>query len=909
MSGECVVKINDILTEDRSYLYEGLTLNESRSVKLWETAGHKIAEAALTADQIQQLFQQVEKSATAAGGNRTTIGKGKDVADAVNKAWEDLKTKVQNSGPISNIDQKYDQAAEKLKQATGGDQGVMKYVQKYRDFAKKHPIAQGLIYSALIAAAGISGAGVGGAAALGLLKMTDKLLQGEKFSSAAYSGAKTGALAYGASQLMQYLRSPDTPMPPKTEVKMPNGTMYTVKPGDTISQIAQKNGISVDDMVKANSGQSINISGPSADPAFTQVDTMGNYTGTATEPDNFIKMPKLGNPDAIKPGQEYFVPASAGPTPTYQGGVGTAADTWDKVKSGVYDPSQISANQAAKYNLPGAVANPNAASAATNAATGATNGGYNAVQNAATQAAINAQTNPDWEDEIGQRVAGAGKFAGAQSPKAQFPTGVNPNAKIGMRESRYIDRKLTVYTWALNESVGRSRGGVQLTNEGVMDAIKGAASKAGQWAQTKGHNLTTRVTADKLQSAWKKAGSPTDSEDLAKVLKDAGVSQDIVKQLYTDMKIPLPGSPKEVPPVNTTTGVPQSTPPADPKVTGPKPKPTPKPVAKPAPGATPTTSAPVAKPGATPPAGNAPAQGAQQAPAGNAPAGNAPAGVQDPNPSTWDKIKSFIPGTQARADKVSSEAQAKPWIDKWNRAVRANPAINTPEQLQQFATKLATSENGQQLFQIPPPKDVTPNEAAKYLTTIVDRVAAGVETSGTGATQSTGAQPQTGQQPAQQPAQAATTKAHTGGKVAGQLSQTPNAIRQRQARAAQKQPATGGAGAFGQMAKQLGGTTPNTMANAPVSKVNVASPNNPNQPQATATPAKPAPKVRPKYGQASATPVKVKGATQPGAPTPEEQAVLQQKIAAAQSAADNSTVQESIDLGQVLWDKMIRSRK
>ena len=576
MLGECVVKINDILVEDRTYLYEGLTLTEAKSVKLWETAGSKIYEAALNADQIQQLFQQVEKNATAAGGNRTAIGKGKDVATAVNTAWEDLKTKVQNSGPISNIDQKYDQAAQKLKQATGGDAGVMKYVQKYRDFAKKHPIAQGLIYSALIAAAGISGAGVGGAAALGLLKMTDKLLQGEKFSSAAYAGAKTGALAYGASHLAQYFKNPDANVPPKTEVKMPDGTDYIVKKGDTLSQIAQKNGVSVDDLMKANSGQSIDLSGPTADPAFTQVDTMGNYTGMATDPANIATRTNLTNPDVLKPGQNIFVPTSAGPTPTYQGGVGTAADTWDKIKSGQYSPSQISTNQAAKYNLPGAVANPGVA---TNAATGATNGGYNAVQNAATQAAINAQSNPEWDDEASRRIAGAGNLGGALSPRAQFPTGLNPalgrGPEYGLRESRYVDRKLTVYTWALNESVGRSRGGVQLTNEGVMDAIKGAASKAGQWAQTKGKNLTTKVTADKLQSAWKKAGSPTDSEDVAKVLKDAGVPDDMVKQVYTDMKVPLPGSPKEAPPVNSTTGAPQSTPAPDPEVTGPAPEPTP----------------------------------------------------------------------------------------------------------------------------------------------------------------------------------------------------------------------------------------------------------------------------------------------------------------------------------------------
>ena len=199
--------INEITErKSTSYLHEGLDRSGLKSIMLWESAGRMIVEANLTPEQIAQLFGEVEKAATAAGDNRTAIGKGVDTASAVNKAWEDLKTKAQNSAPIKNIDALYDQAADKLKQATGGDQGVMQYVQKYRDFAKAHPIAQSLIYSALIAAAGISGVGAGGAAALALLKMTDKLLQGEKFSSAAYSGAKTGATAYAAGQIGQAMK-------------------------------------------------------------------------------------------------------------------------------------------------------------------------------------------------------------------------------------------------------------------------------------------------------------------------------------------------------------------------------------------------------------------------------------------------------------------------------------------------------------------------------------------------------------------------------------------------------------------------------------------------------------------------------------------------------------------------------
>ena len=203
-------------------LVEGLDRNASRTYRLWESAGQVLKEFQLDQKQIDQLFAQVEKDATAFGGNRTALGKGLDVTTeagkAVKQAYDDLVAQVQNSGPVKNFDALYDQATEKLKAATGGDQGAMKYVQKYRDFAKKHPIAQGIIYSALIAAAGLSGAGLGGAAAIGLFKMTDRLLQGDKFSSALGKGAVAGGTAYAASSLLGGGDLPSDPNAPGYQV-------------------------------------------------------------------------------------------------------------------------------------------------------------------------------------------------------------------------------------------------------------------------------------------------------------------------------------------------------------------------------------------------------------------------------------------------------------------------------------------------------------------------------------------------------------------------------------------------------------------------------------------------------------------------------------------------------------------
>lgn len=212
-----------------SYLTESLDQEHVRLVKLWESTGLTIKEADLTAAQIKQLFTDIEQTATSQGVNRSALGKGKDAVTSVNRAWEDLKSKIQDSKPVQGFDQKVSDALSKIGMGAADPKfngEVNKWVQKYRDFAKKHPIAQGAIYATLIALAGITGAGVGGAAALGLLKMADKLLQGERFSSAAYSGVKTGITAFAASKLGDLIKGvkPGEQIPPVNSGELPPGT-------------------------------------------------------------------------------------------------------------------------------------------------------------------------------------------------------------------------------------------------------------------------------------------------------------------------------------------------------------------------------------------------------------------------------------------------------------------------------------------------------------------------------------------------------------------------------------------------------------------------------------------------------------------------------------------------------------
>jgi hypothetical protein len=409
-------------------------LNNSKTIitealiaqKLWKNAGRKLMEAQLTVDQINQIFQQIQQGATAAGGNRTMIGQGKDAATAVSKAWTDLKDKIYNSKPMTGFAAQYDKAAEKLKQATGGDAGAMKYVQKYRDFATKNPMLQSAIYAALIAASGISGVGIAGAAALGLFKLVDQALQGKDIRSAAWSGVKTGATAFAAGQIGQALKG----QPAAGDVA-PSGT---------------------------------------ADAA-----TAAAATGGRAARDAVLKGAMEAADEALQ----------AGTVTDYNSMTDTIAEIMSRYEgtAPVSPQSLQTIEQMVRLKLQAGMV-----------------GGNGILQG-------------------GKAVAGAAANAMKES--------------VTLSESQIF--------LVIGKIVERQRK----LDEGIMDTIKGAAGKAVNYAKTKGTNLTTKITADKLLQAWKKADSPMDSATVAKVMQDAGVPATSVQQVYSTMKIPFDAAPAE----------------------------------------------------------------------------------------------------------------------------------------------------------------------------------------------------------------------------------------------------------------------------------------------------------------------------------------------------------------------------
>lgn len=564
-------------------------LLEDPVYRKWAHAGTVLNEAALTTHQINQIFQYAEKIQTAGGDNRTMVGKGKDAAGAVGDAWKDLKSKIYNSKPMGNFAAQYNKAAEKLKQATGGDAGAMKYINKYRKFAEEHPMLQSAVYAALVAAAGISGAGLGGAAVLGLFKLVDQAIQGKDIRSAAWSGLKTGGMAYAAGQIGQALKG-----------------------GDAVT------------------------GADSAAPAI---------------PTDLSAIRQQASREAMKAVQD----AIANGTNPNQ----------------LVELEDVAQAVLEKYST--------------------LQGGPLSVQTAETLSAKIAM----------QAAASAG----------------------GLKESTDLTES-QIYLIVGNVVTRYNRQ----VNEGIMDTIKGAAGKAVDWAKTKGTNLTTKLTADKLLQAWKKAGSPTDSLDVAKIIQNAGVPSATIKQVYNNMKIPFAGEPG---------------------------------------------------------------------------AGALTTRTIDVDP------RSKAPG-------YSTTSPSLELMKKATASLQGGPALSSQELKQ--VNNYRTSKGAKPIPTAPAQNTPQVKTPAAPTSSVEIPIASGVVNPATGKvwlpSELRAAQAQ--QDAAQVQPTPTTTTTRTGGKVAGQTSMTPNAIRKREARAKAATANTAGAAAFGQMS--------NSLANAPVTKPSTITP-------------------------------------------------------------------------------------
>jgi LysM repeat protein len=524
-------------------------LKEDVTYRKFHNLSRMLAERKMSEKEILDLFASIEAGANASGQNRTALGRGKDAVSGAYTSAKDaiggVLNSIAKSTPVAGVDAAYNDATGALRNAVGANSKVMDSIKKYRLLAKEYPKTQLFVKTALIALAGMATGGAGLPAIAGLTAAIDAAIKGEKLSSIIGKGAGAALMGLGAQKLQAALAGGSVPadqtLSPGEEIasindkfatdKFPAGevTDYVVKKGDTLSDIAKANNVSVDDLMKANAGQTIvkpngqSITWNDAN-ALSDVNAMGDYTGpgTGVQQDYSVSTsPKIANPDVLAVGQTIKIPAPTGATP-YAGDVGLAGDTWKKIGTGAYPYSQISANQAAKYGL---------------------------------KENVKLKTLPANQliDQKLTVMAWALHESAGKAPARNIHlthTGVLTVIENVDRHRRALLKELDAMGPGRANipavprpdmpGVAAQPGAVQPGTIGRgLNWLDKQAGKVGNYFTKQAQNFTRKVTAAKLKTEWEQLGHFTDSDEIAAFLAKQGVPQGVISDVYGKMGIPI----------------------------------------------------------------------------------------------------------------------------------------------------------------------------------------------------------------------------------------------------------------------------------------------------------------------------------------------------------------------------------
>jgi len=499
-----------ILTESS---YQTLTETQKIYLNRWERELWplleeyvKLAEAELTADQINAIFQGAEQRAMAGGDNKTIAGKvgagvaaaaklPVDIAKKVDAKINELGRMAQNAGPIKNADAKFEDLKKQIT-ANNKDSKIVQGIQKVSDWAKENPGKASLAVGILTAIAAFAGGPVGGAAAGLILRSTKELLQGEKLSSAVGKSIKTaayGAIAGwaldGIGDWLEGLRYDAIP--------------YDKAPGLTTLEVGFTKTFEV--------------------PGFSSVKELGSMVIPEDQVGEFTRL------------LDVMRDATAGGTSNSPEGINAFNELWTFAKT--FDKAEFIADMNLSNEISKAVAVANdqflsnlemANSAIAAAAQGS-------VQASGKQTPIKVG-GEEVEPEQGELDLQGG---GAKAEESiDYETSYKYLLEQYIAEADPAQGELPLDN--PNSLGAKMKRGLGKAASAVGGAVKGAAGKAAAGVKQVGKDLGNKVTANKLNKSWKKMGEPTDAGSIANILADAGLSSDDIKSIGQEQKVDLP---------------------------------------------------------------------------------------------------------------------------------------------------------------------------------------------------------------------------------------------------------------------------------------------------------------------------------------------------------------------------------
>ena len=508
---ETHIKQSSLLLENACI---GLTKKQKQIVEGIHTEFKPLIEASLTVDQIQGLFGNIEQTATAGGDNRTLVGKGKDtvakVDDIINKAgkW------VQDTTPVKGFDNKFEQ----LKTSVGKKFPELdKQLTSMGTWAKENPAKTATIIGVLTALASLAGGPVGGAIAGQVLRGTTELMKGEKLSTAVGKSAKTaayGALAGAGLELLSdniigHIATAQIEELDAMEAAMKSENFLNAK-ADLFADL----GMDVDAL-----------------EGVSKLQMKGSINGFFYNYDSVIPPDMMSQYRALEAavgGAKSFSPEhykAAGEFHNFMAQLVRSDDAkdltaaWDALAEIPRD--EVGFNQLSKLVATadsGDVILKNMSDAG-GAIAAAAQGAMQTVDNNAKNAHKSKPITPEEKEQL------------ESDPKQE---------SYSLSETDL--RRLWVGVSMMSET---SR-----TNEGPKDALKFVGDKAKQAAGAVaskvadvGKNLTTKVTASKLATAWEKAGKPTEDIAVHEFLVSQGIEASTVDNAFKSAKLKVPQVP------------------------------------------------------------------------------------------------------------------------------------------------------------------------------------------------------------------------------------------------------------------------------------------------------------------------------------------------------------------------------
>ena len=485
----------------------------------------KLYEAELTAQQIDAIFKNAETVAMSGGNNRTALGKGgdavakgakatADTAKLIKQKYDEIKKAALNSGPVGEFDQKFEDLKKQVREKMGGDDAkAVQMIDKMGQWAKDNPGKASIVIAVLTALAGmtlVSTAYI--PVVVGVLNMSMKLLKGERLSKAIVAGLEAGVITWAAGKALEAMGGMISKIANmKVEpLSYSNQDYYRINVGNGMPDVFADYELVTADLEQAQLFKD-------AWAKAAQLWDRGSYDLAR---DSFAAIEQIAQ-DATA---ETLANASSEQLRMFYGGGGS--DVAEAIKSSMQSLQALAAagaNGAIAFNDKGTPVDENGNEVAVEPGDLVKSKAGN-IKAAGTDRKATAIDPGDKQGRDDIRKAAAEESVDMEAELDRYIAEIDGGA---------IDA-------AVDSKAGQAVGGALKKGFGALK--KGASAAGGaisKGAKAAGKELGNKVTYNKMMSAWKKAGEPTDTGSIINILQGLGMSPEQIQSVGDEQGVNL----------------------------------------------------------------------------------------------------------------------------------------------------------------------------------------------------------------------------------------------------------------------------------------------------------------------------------------------------------------------------------